>query len=149
MKSFFFNNTELRSTHFNNQTYLVAKDVCLAIGYNKTTYRNALENHVPSKYKIRYEDLTNKGLSKCISICCLVKLVLQHATYRITCVLKLHVSLPVSPVNLYISNSLVRVVTSSLYHLSNMQDTFTCITSEMMFKKKICKKKKKKCDREK
>ena len=34
--------------------------------------------------------------------------------------------------------------TSSLYHLSNMQDTFTCISCALMLKKKLAKKKKKK-----
>ena len=60
-EQFSFDGKNVRSFYVNGESLLMAKNVCLAIGYNKTTYRNALENHVPSKYKIRYEDL---GLSK-------------------------------------------------------------------------------------
>ena len=56
-EQFSFNGKKVRSFYVNGESLLIAKDVCLAVGYNQDTYRNALEKHVPSKYKLRFSDI--------------------------------------------------------------------------------------------
>ena len=58
---FSFDDSEILNAFVAGKSHLRAIDVCLAIGYNEDTYRNALERHVPEKYKIRCEDLEKQG----------------------------------------------------------------------------------------
>ena len=42
-EQFSFNDKKVRSFYVNGESLLIAKDVCLAVGYNQDKYRNALE----------------------------------------------------------------------------------------------------------
>ena len=48
---------KVRSFYVNGESLLIAKDVCLAIGYNEKAIHHAIDAHVPSKYKLRFSDL--------------------------------------------------------------------------------------------
>ena len=56
-EQFSFNGKKVRSFYVNGESLLIAKDVCLAVGYNEKAIHNALEKHVPSKYKLRFSDI--------------------------------------------------------------------------------------------
>ena len=56
-EQFSFNGKKVRSFYVNGESLLIAKDVCLAVGYNEKAIHNALERHVPSKYKLRFSDI--------------------------------------------------------------------------------------------
>ena len=56
-EEFSFGGKKVRSYSVEDKTYLIAKDVCFAIGYNDNTFRNALDKHVPDKYKVRFSDI--------------------------------------------------------------------------------------------
>ena len=56
-EQFSFNGKNVRSFYVNGEPLLMAKDVCLAIGYSKKAIHHAIEAHVPSKYKLRFSDI--------------------------------------------------------------------------------------------
>ena len=58
---FKFNGKKLRSFYVNGESLLIAKDVCLAVGYSEKAIHNAIDKHVPPKYKLRFADI--KGFS--------------------------------------------------------------------------------------
>ena len=62
-EQFSFNGSDIRTVYIERVPYLLGKDVCLALGYNENTYRNGMKDNVPDKYKVRYENLSNLGLS--------------------------------------------------------------------------------------
>ena len=63
-EQFSFNGYDIRTVYIERVPYLLGKDVCFALGYNENTYRNGMKDNVPDKYKVRYENLSNLGLSK-------------------------------------------------------------------------------------
>ena len=56
-EKFSFNGKKVRSFYVNGESLLIAKDVCLAIGYSEKAIHRALEKHVPPKYKLRFADI--------------------------------------------------------------------------------------------
>ena len=56
-EQFSFDGKNIRSFYVNGESLLMAKDVCLAIGYDKNTYRNGIRDNVPDKYKLRFSDI--------------------------------------------------------------------------------------------
>ena len=56
VKSFKFNGKKLRAVHVKGEDYLVSRNIYKAIGYKEENVKKAIENLVPSKYKLRLGD---------------------------------------------------------------------------------------------
>lgn len=58
---FNFNGNDVRTVWINDKPYFVGKDCAMAIGYSESSFRNALKNHVKSKYKRECQINTPSG----------------------------------------------------------------------------------------
>ena len=56
VESFKFNMKNIRSVHVKGEECLVSRDVYKAIEYKKEIGKKAIQNLVPNKYKLRFED---------------------------------------------------------------------------------------------
>ena len=56
VESLEFNDKNIRSMHVKGEESLVSRDVYKAIGYEEENNKKAIQNLVPSKYKLRFGD---------------------------------------------------------------------------------------------
>ena len=56
VKSFKFNGKNIRAVHVKGEEYLVSRNIYKAIGYKEENVKKAIQNLVPSKYKLRLGD---------------------------------------------------------------------------------------------
>ena len=57
VEQFSFNGKKVQSVHVKGEECLVSRDVYMAIGYEKENGKRAIQNLVPSKYKLRFGDV--------------------------------------------------------------------------------------------
>ena len=57
VEQFGFNGKKVQSVHVKGEECLVSRDVYMAIGYEKENGKKAIQNLVPSKYKLRFGDV--------------------------------------------------------------------------------------------
>ena len=57
VEQFSFNGKKVQSVHVKGEECLVSRDVYMAIGYEKENGKTAIQNLVPSKYKLRFGDV--------------------------------------------------------------------------------------------
>ena len=64
VEQFGFNGKKVQSVHVKGEECLVSRDVYMAIGYEEENGKKAIQNLVPSKYKLRFGEvkpLLNQG----------------------------------------------------------------------------------------
>ena len=57
VEQFSFNGKKVQSVHVKGEECLLSRDVYMAIGYEKENGKKAIQNLVPSKYKLRFGDV--------------------------------------------------------------------------------------------
>ena len=57
VEQFSFNGKKVQSVHVKGEECLVSREVYMAIGYEEENGKKAIQNLVPSKYKLRFGDV--------------------------------------------------------------------------------------------